>query len=84
MSTTRSWSVRHGADLGRALAEVRAARGWTQAELADAIQVDRTYLARMESGRSARLLEHLLRALRQSGADVIVTWQVEDADGPGG
>jgi transcriptional regulator with XRE-family HTH domain len=80
MSTRRQWIVRRGEDLGQALAEVRAARGLTQQQLADAAHVDRTYLARLEGGRSSRSLEHVLRALRQAGAEITVTWSIDDPD----
>lgn len=42
--------------------------------LASQIGVNRAYLAAMEGGRSNRLIDHLLRALRRLGADVTVTW----------
>jgi transcriptional regulator with XRE-family HTH domain len=77
----RSYSVRRGADLGAAIAEARRARGLTQAELAMQLGVDRTYVAAMERGRSNRLIDHLLRALRRLGAEVVVTWPApDDAD----
>ncbi len=78
--STRSWQVRRGNDLGLAIAEARRARGLTQAELADEIQVSRPYLTLMETGRSNRLLDHLLRALRRLGAEITVTWPAPEPD----
>jgi len=77
--STRSWQVRRGTDLGLAIAEARRSKGLTQAELAEEIQVSRPYLTLMENGRSSRLLDHLLRALRRLGAEVTVTWPAPDS-----
>ena len=77
VTPTRSYLVRRGADLGAAVAEVRHSRWLTQAELAAQLGVDRTYVAAMERGRSSRLIDHLLRALRRLGAEVTVTWPAD-------
>jgi transcriptional regulator with XRE-family HTH domain len=77
---TRRWTVRAPGDLGRAIAGVRAERGLTQAQLAEAAGVDRTYLARLEAGASALVLERALRLLRRMGATVTVV--LDGADGP--
>ena len=65
--------VRSAGDLGKALQQARLASGMTQEELSEATGVDRTYLARMESGLSVLLLERLMRLLRYTGAEVTVT-----------
>lgn len=77
---SRRWTVRSPGDLGRAIAGVRAERGLTQAQLADHAGLDRTYLARLEAGATALILERALRALRRMGATVTV--ELDDADGP--
>ncbi len=64
--------VRRPQDLGLAIAEARKAQRLTQQELADSLSLDRTYLARMESGITTVLLERALRVLRRLGAEVIV------------
>lgn len=83
MSTPPSgstWRIASGADLARALADVRHARGLSQADVADLIGVHRTYLAELESGRRQGLMiERVLRALRRMGAEVVVTLPPEDA-----
>ena len=66
--------MRAGADLGRAIAEIRRSAGMTQEQLAESSGLTRTYLSHLESGRSGRLLEHMLRVLRRMGATVTVTW----------
>lgn len=75
-------TIRSGADLGRAIAAVRADRGLTQADLARSVGMDRSWLAKLEAGRSATVLEHLLRLLRRLGATVTVTFDPSDVDGP--
>jgi HTH-type transcriptional regulator/antitoxin HipB len=69
----RTWAIHAPADVGRAIAGVRAERGLTQEGLAKAIGVDRGYLARLEAGASPLVLERTLRALRRMGATVTVT-----------
>ena len=70
----RQWEVRSGADLGRAIAELRRAHGETQRELASAAGITATYLSKIEGGRTDSLLEKMLRTLRRLGAEVTVTW----------
>ena len=60
-------------DLEEALQQTRLASGMTQEELSEATGVDRTYLARMDSGLSVLLLERLMRLLRYPGTEVTVT-----------
>jgi len=74
------WRVRSAADLGRALAGARRQRGWTQEQLAQNLEIDRSYLSELESGSSALVLQRTLQALRRLGADVTVT--VRSDDGP--
>ncbi|MDQ1514177.1 MAG: HTH-type transcriptional regulator / antitoxin HipB [Actinomycetota bacterium] len=75
----RTWVVRTGEDFGRAVAEIRRGRQMTQAELAAQGGLSRAWLAKLETGRSATVLDHLLRLLRRLGASVTITF--EDADG---
>lgn len=74
-----TWVVRSGEDLGRAVAEIRRHRHLTQQQLAAQGGLSRTWLAKLETGRSASVLDHLLRLLRRLGATVTITF--EDADG---
>lgn len=70
-------SIRTGSDLGRAIAELRAARSMSQAELADVAGLSATYISKIESGRTSSLLEHELRVLRRLGVHIII--EVPDA-----
>jgi transcriptional regulator with XRE-family HTH domain len=74
----RTWNVRSGTDLGRAVADIRAERGMTQSELAQIAGLERTYLSRIESGSSVQHLDRALRALRRLGAIITVTMPGDD------
>lgn len=76
--STRSFAIRSGRDLGATIAEARRERGLTQEQLADEIGLERTYLARLEAGKSVQLLDRALRALRQLGVEVTATQEVDD------
>lgn len=78
---TRTWTVRSAEDLGRAVADIRRAQGMTQAEAARIGGLRRDWLAKLETGRSTLVLDHLLRLLRRMGASVTVSWPAEGADG---
>ena len=81
MSTNRkatTWEVRSPADLGRAIAGVRAERHLTQTELAEQTGMHRTYLAELENGASTLVVERTLRALRRMGAKVTITLPADD------
>ena len=72
------WTVGSAADLGRAVAGVRRAKGLTQEQLAKRGGFDRTYLSRLEGGATTLLLERALRALRRMGARVTVEFPEDD------
>ncbi|WP_394682222.1 helix-turn-helix domain-containing protein [uncultured Comamonas sp.] len=61
--------------LGQALRKLRTERGWSQAELALRVQMDRNYLSLIELGRnspSVRMLMRLCAALDVKAADVLI------------
>jgi len=70
----RSFIVRTGKDLGGAVREARLAAGLTQEQLAEQTGLERSYLAKMETGLSVVLLDRAMRALRLLGAEVVVTF----------
>jgi transcriptional regulator with XRE-family HTH domain len=67
------WVIRSAADFGRAIAGLRAEQGVTQSELAARSGVSRHYVAQLERGATALMLERVLRLLRRLGAEVTVT-----------
>jgi HTH-type transcriptional regulator/antitoxin HipB len=76
----RTWTIGSAADFGSAIADIRARRGLTQEQFAAQAGLSRAYLAQIESGRSTRLLEHLLRLLRRAGGNVTITLRSEDGE----
>jgi transcriptional regulator with XRE-family HTH domain len=72
----RTWTVRSTEDLGRAIADIRHERGMTQEDLAQDGGLSRSWLAKIETGRtSPQVLNHALRLLRRLGATVTVTFE---------
>ena len=76
----RTWVVRGCDDIGREVAEIRRDRNLTQQKMAEQAGLSRDWLAKLETGRSAVVLDHLLRLLRRLGASVTITF--EGGDGP--
>ncbi len=52
------------------IAEARDERGLTQATLASRVGIERTYLARLEGGRSTIQIERILALLRALGVTI--------------
>ena len=75
---TRTWTVRSSDDIGRAVADIRRARGMTQTELAEQGGLTRVWLAKLETGHTTPVLDHLLRLLRRLGATVTITFGDDD------
>jgi transcriptional regulator with XRE-family HTH domain len=55
------------ASLGTAIKHYREQAGLTQAELADRVGVNRSYLSELESGAETEQLRRILRVLKQLG-----------------
>ena len=65
--------IRSARDFSAVVAEARLLRGMTQAELAENTSVERSYLARIESGASVILLDRIFRLLHRLGVEVTAT-----------
>lgn len=78
----RRVEIRRPQDVGLALSEARHTAGLTQAQLSEDCGVERTYLAKLESGVSTLLLSRLLRLLRRLDARLVV--ELPDDPGSGG
>jgi len=67
------WVVHSGSDFGRAVADIRHIRKLTQTELSSEAGLGRTWLAKLETGRTTLVLEIFLRLLRRLDATVTIT-----------
>jgi HTH-type transcriptional regulator/antitoxin HipB len=77
----QEWTIRSAGDFGRSLAEIRRARNLTQGDLAAQGGISRHWLAKLESGHSTPVLEHLLRLTRRLGATITVTFDARTPEG---
>ena len=59
--------VRTARDLGAAVRDARLRQGWTQAELADRIDVSRQWVISLEQGKASAELGPALRAVAMLG-----------------
>lgn len=57
-------------DIGRRIAELREAKGWTQEVLAERVKMATQNVARLEQGRSDFRVSTLVRISRVLGVDV--------------
>lgn len=78
MSTSRTFLVRSPRDFARTISEGRIERGLTQAELAAAAGIDRTYLSRMENGFDTKQLDRAFRVFRVLGVQVSARMEIDD------
>lgn len=74
-------TLRAPADIGLALRAARLARGMTQEQLADELDVPQSTVSELESGKSTIFLRRLLSAARATGISLSATWEDENAPG---
>lgn len=67
MTTEGSYRIYSPSSLGDAIRHYRTEAGLTQAQLADATGLQRSYLSELENGKETEQLVRLLRILRQLG-----------------
>ena len=77
----RTADIRSGEAFGRVIADVRRARKMTQENLAEDAGVSRSYLSQVESGRTTRLLDMMLRLLRALDAKVYIVFDDGETNG---
>lgn len=76
------FTVRSPEDLGRAIRRVRRDRGWSQQDLGSRTGVDRSYVAKIERGRSSRLLSLVLDLLRVLDLEITLHVRARDDRDP--
>lgn len=72
----RELAIRSGEEIGQAIGEIRRARGMSASELAELTGLSRSYIEKIEAGRTTSLLEHELRILRRLGARLTIDLSV--------
>ena len=65
-------AVRTGADVGRAIGELRRNAQLTQEDLGELVGLNGKYISKIESGRTVTLLEHELRILRRRADEIFL------------
>lgn len=74
--TPGPYRIYSAASLGDAIRHYRNAAGLTQAQLAEAVGLQRSYLSELEGGKETEQLARVLRILRQLG----VRMTLDEAD----
>lgn len=72
MQTEQRASVYNSDGLGLALRHFRKEAGFTQAELAEAAGIQRTYLSKLENGDFNEQVERILTLLKLCGARITI------------
>lgn len=67
MPTSRPYRIYSPTSLGDAIRHYRHDAGLTQAQLAEAVGLQRSYLSELENGKETEQLTRLLRVLRRLG-----------------
>lgn len=70
MSTSPPYRVYNAESFGAALRHFRQQAGLTQAELAERVGIQRTYLAELEGGKTTEQTERLIALFRALGVRV--------------
>jgi len=76
----QTYRVRNPQELGRAVAEIRHDRGLRQVDLAEAALLQRSYLARLETGHATEQLQRLFALLRELDCELALV-ERRPADG---
>jgi transcriptional regulator with XRE-family HTH domain len=67
------YRIYNASAIGAAIKDLRRARGVSQASLAMAVGINRTYLSNLEQGRFSEQLERLFAILKHLGTQVTLT-----------
>lgn len=73
--------LRAPADFGLALQQARLARGLTQVQLAEELDVPQSTISAIESGQSTIFLRRLLEMARTTGVDFTASWSDDASRG---
>ncbi|MFT4299285.1 MAG: helix-turn-helix transcriptional regulator [Aeromicrobium sp.] len=68
------------ADFGLAIQQARLARGLSQQQVADLLDLPQSTVSEIESGKSTIYLRRLLSLARATGLELTATWQDPDGE----
>ncbi|MCD7100854.1 helix-turn-helix domain-containing protein [Pseudoclavibacter sp. 13-3] len=77
--TSRIARLRAPADFGLAIQQARMARGLSQAQLAEQLDLSQSMVSEIETGKSTIYLRRLLELARATGVRLTATWEDDDA-----
>lgn len=80
----RSSPITDAATLGLVLRHARIQRGLTQTDLAAILDVQQSYIAGMEAGKSVKAVERLLEMARETGVTIIAEMDDDPVSAPRG
>lgn len=75
----RTARLRAPADFGLAIQQARMARGLSQVQLGDQLDLSQSMVSEIETGKSTIYLRRLLELARGTGVTLTATWEDDDA-----
>ncbi|NNN20617.1 MAG: helix-turn-helix transcriptional regulator [Acidimicrobiales bacterium] len=70
--STSEFRIYNGKSLGASIRLLREEAGLSQAQLAKAVQIDRSYLSELENGEMVEQVTRIVNLLAQLGARLVV------------
>lgn len=77
--TTRRAQLRVPADFGLAIQQARMARGLTQTQLAQELDISQSAISEIEGGKPTIHIIRLLQLAQLTGIEYFATWEDDDA-----
>lgn len=73
--------LRSPGDFGVAVQQARLARGLSQSELADQLDISQSMISEIETGKATIHIRRLLSIARATGLEFTASWEGDDAPG---
>lgn len=79
----RNSRIRTPLDLGLALQQARLARGMSQTELAEELEISQRSISEIENGKPTIYLQKVFELMRATGVEFTASWQGSGINAPG-